>query len=114
MKERIWLGSARRRVQEFPEEARRQAGYELWLVQLGDNPLDWRPMQSIGPGAIEIRLHKPHEHRVIYVARYAEGVYVLNAFEKKTQGTPQREIGTARKNYAEMEKKHAQIQGQQG
>jgi phage-related protein len=104
MKKLIWIGGSKRRVKEFPDEARQKAGHELWQVQEGFDPDDWRPMLTVGAGAKEIRLHKPHEHRVIYVAQFTEGIYVLHAFEKKTRQTPQREIDTARSSYAEMQK----------
>ena len=99
----MFWGNTRRRLKEFPEEARREAGYELRNVQNGEEPDDWRPMQSICPGAREIRIHRPHEHRVIYIAQFPEAIYVLGAFEKKTQQTPQKEIASARSAYAEIE-----------
>jgi phage-related protein len=60
-------------------------------------------MPSICPGAREIRIHRPHEHRVIYIAQFPEAVYVLDAFEKKTQRTPQTDLDTARSAYAQIE-----------
>lgn len=99
-----WMGRSLEAVRDFPQEARRQAGAELRAIQEGDPPTDFRPMPDIGAGAMEIRIHRPHEHRVIYVARYEEAVYVLHAFEKKTQRTPQREISLARANYAEVQR----------
>lgn len=71
------------------------AGYQLWLVQLGLEPNDWKPMASVGPGVREIRIHTDAEHRVLYVAKFEEGVYVLHAFEKKTPKTPQRDLQIA-------------------
>ena len=59
-------------------------------------------MRSIGPGTFEIRLHRPHEYRVIYVAKFQEAIYVLHAFGKKTQQTAKREIEAAKKAYCEM------------
>ncbi len=99
-----WIGRSLEAVRDFPQEARRQAGTELRAVQDGDQPTDFRPMPDIGAGAMEIRIHRPHEHRVIFVARYEEAVYVLHAFEKKTQRTPQRDIKLARANYAGVQR----------
>ncbi len=59
-------------------------------------------MKSIGPGAMEIRIHENGEFRVIYVAKFGEAVYVLHAFQKKTRKTPNRDIALARKRYKEM------------
>ena len=62
-------------------------------------------MPSIGPGVIEIRLHSETEHRVFYVAKFAESVYVLHAFEKKTQKTSQADIDLGRENLKELRKR---------
>lgn len=108
MKEVLFLIGSKRRLKNFPIEARVDAGHQLWLVQQGRDPDDWRPMQSIGAGAREIRIHKPHEHRVIYVAQFEEGIYVLHAFEKKTGQTPQHDIEIARGAYAEIKSQRQQ------
>ena len=105
MKKLIWLASSHRRLKDFPDTARRKAGHELDQVQNGRMPSDWKPMLSIGPGAVEIRIHDPHEYRVIYVASFKEGIYILHAFAKKTQRTPKRDIELARIAYAEIKQK---------
>lgn len=97
-----WIGSSRNKVKSFHARARQQAGYQLRRVQQGLLPSDWKPMASIGPGTIEIRLHEPHEHRVVYVAKFEETVYVLHAFEKKTRKTDKRDVEIARKAYREI------------
>jgi phage-related protein len=92
----VWLGSSRDDVRSFPVDARRDAGFQLRQVQRGRDPKDWKPMPSIAPGVREIRIHTLVEHRVVYIARFAEAVYVLHAFEKKTRKTPRRELEIAR------------------
>lgn len=99
-----WIGGSRRSLKAFPDEARYRAGYELRLVQKGLAPTDWKPMPSVGFGATEIRIHKPYEHRVIYVAKFPEAIYVLHCFEKKTQATTQKDIECARSAYAEIQR----------
>lgn len=65
-------------------------------VQRGLEPSDWKPMQSIGAGVREIRVkERSGAFRVIYIAVLADAVYVLNAFQKKSQRTPKREIELA-------------------
>jgi phage-related protein len=98
----FWVGTALDDLKEFSLHARRDAGHALHLVQLGHAPPDWRPMPSIGPGATEIRVHAESEYRVIYVARFTEGIYVLHAFAKRTRQTPQREIELARTRLREV------------
>src|SRR5207247_4027782 len=83
----IWLGSSRRDLRTFPALARRLASFQLRRVQQGLDPDDWKPMQTVGPGVREIRIHIAGAHRVFYLATRAEALYVLHAFEKKTQKT---------------------------
>lgn len=90
------MGTAREDVRAFPKDARQRAGYEIYQVQCGLNPSDWKPMPAIGRGAREIRVHTKLEHRVIYLAKVAEEVYVLHAFRKKTRRTAQGDIEVAR------------------
>jgi phage-related protein len=84
------------------EAARRIAGHELHLVQQGLEPDDWKTMARVGPGVYELRIRTAVEHRVFYVAKFAEGVYVLHAFQKKTQQTTQRDVELARERYREV------------
>jgi phage-related protein len=89
-------------MRDFPAEARRQAGFELDAVQRGLEPSDWKPMTIIGPGVKEIRIHVLGEWRVIYVARLADAVYVLHAFQKKTQKTRREDVELARRRYRQI------------
>jgi phage-related protein len=66
MKQLRFIGSSLNAVRDFPAEARRQAGFELYAVQRGDNPSDWKPMREVGTGAREIRIHVLGEWRVLY------------------------------------------------
>jgi phage-related protein len=92
----LWAGSALNDLRAFPEDARRIAGFELRRVQQGLQPTDWKPMLSVGAGVEEIRVHTGQEHRIFYIARFEEGVYILHAFEKRSRKTPAREIEVAR------------------
>lgn len=96
------MGSSLQRVRAFPEAPRREAGHQLHRVQLGLEPSDWKPMRSVGAGVVEIRLHEEGEYRVLYVAKFAEAIYVLHAFPKKTQQTRQADIEMARRNLSEV------------
>jgi len=74
----------------------------LDLVQQGLEPSDWKPMPTVGTGVYEIRVHAGTEYRVFYVAKFAEGVYVLHAFEKRTRQTRQADIDLARKQLSDL------------
>ena len=95
----FWLGSSRNDLKAFPRDARRVAGFQLRRVQQGLEPNDWKPMPSVGPGVREIRIHTGLEHRVFYLAKFMEGVYVLHAFEKRTRKTPKRDLELARDRF---------------
>lgn len=98
-KEIRWIGSAYGDLLGFPEEARRQAGFQLGKVQAGLDPDDWKPLGEIGAGVREMRI-RDHAgaFRVLYVAKFDEAVYVLHCFHKKAQQTSRRdkEIGEVR------------------
>jgi phage-related protein len=97
MKEVRWHGSSRSDVEAFPADARREVGYQLFQVQIGEEPSDWKPMTSIGPGVREIRIRQATgAYRVIFLATIGDAVHVLHAFQKKTQATAKRDIDLAR------------------
>jgi len=97
-----WLGSSLDDVRAFPAEAKRAAGYQLGRVQRGLMPDDWKPMTTVGSGVYEIRIHTELEHRVFYVAKYEDAVYVIHAFEKRTAQTKDADIALARKRLADF------------
>ena len=97
-----WLGSSLDDVRTFPAEARRAAGYQLGRVQQGLMPDDWKPMTTVGSGVYEIRIHTELEHRVFYVAKYEDAVYVIHAFEKRTPQTREADLGLARKRLTDF------------
>jgi phage-related protein len=103
-----WLGDSLDRVREFPDEARGRTGFELWEVQQGKEPSDWKPLPSIGIGVNEIRVREGGAFRLIYVAKFSEAVYVLHAFQKKTRKTLQTDIELARTRYRAMLKDRKQ------
>ena len=100
MKPVRFVGSARDSLAAFPKAARIRAGYELFAVQVGRNPDNWKPMANVGPGACEIRVRDPTgAYRVIYIARFVDAVYVLHAFQKKTQKTSRADLELAAQRY---------------
>ena len=98
-----FLGDSLQCLRDFSEEVRHDAGYQLEKLQRGEQPDDFKPMPVVGKGVEEIRLtDESSAYRVIYVARRAEAVYVLHAFQKKTQATSKRDIDTAKRRFGEL------------
>jgi len=103
MKPIRFLGDSLKCLRNFPEDARQDAGYQLDKVQRGEQPDDFKPMPSIGKGVEEIRVRDDTGvYRVVYTARLADAVYVLHAFQKKTQATAKRDIELAKKRFTEL------------
>jgi len=102
MKPLIFVGSSLDDLRNFPDEARRAAGFELRAVQDGLEPSDWKPMRVIGPDVKEIRIHTLGEWRVVYVARFRDAIYVLHAFQKKSRATSRHDIDLARQRYKQI------------
>jgi phage-related protein len=96
----IWMGGSREDVRRFPETAQDSLGFELYRVQCGCDPKDWKPMTSIGTGVKEIRVRdEAGIFRMIYLATRPEGVYVLHCFQKKTQRTSRSDLELATKRF---------------
>lgn len=102
MKPLEFVGSSLDDLKAFPAEARRAAGFELSFVQRGLEPSDWKPMKGVGAGVMELRVHVLGEWRVLYVAKFARAVYVLHAFQKKTQKTRREDVELARVRYRQL------------
>ena len=106
MKLCYFLGDSLERLREFPKDVQQDAGYQLELVQGGQQPEDFKPMPSIGRGVEEIRVRDDSgAYRVIYTARLVEAVYVLHAFQKKTQATSKRDLDLAKQRFQQLEGK---------
>lgn len=87
----------------FPTTVQHDAGYQLHLVQCGEQPRDFKPMPSIGTGVEELRVRDPSgAYRFIYTARLADAVYVLHVFKKKTEQTAQADIDLAKSRLSKL------------
>jgi phage-related protein len=103
MKQIEWVGSSKEDLRDFPAVPRQRAGYQLEGLQEGDEPDDWKPMTSVGPGVQEIRIAcSEGAFRVFYVVNRPEAIYVLHAFRKTTQKTEKRDIDLAKARFKSL------------
>lgn len=103
MKPIRFLGDSLTRLREFDTDAKQDVGYQLGKVQRGEQPDDFKPMPSVGKGVEEIRVwDESGTYRVIYTARLVDAIYVLHAFQKKTQATAKRDIDLAKARFTEL------------
>lgn len=98
----VWLGDSLARVRQFAPEAKRETGYQLGMIQEGKDAADWKSMRSVGPGVNELRVRIGGAHRVIYIAKFAEAVYVLHAFTKKSRKTSLLDVELARRRFGAL------------
>jgi phage-related protein len=102
MKPVKFVGSSRTDIRAFAADVRQEAGAQLRRVQNGFEPKDWKPMTSIGLGVKVIRIHTITESRVVYVAKFAEAIYVLHVFVKKDEKSNKRDIDLARRRFDKL------------
>ncbi|MDH2235647.1 type II toxin-antitoxin system RelE/ParE family toxin [Pigmentiphaga sp. GD03639] len=96
-------GSALDDLRAFPLGPRREAGHQLDQVQNGQEPDDWKPMPTVGQGVREIRIRDAAgAFRIIYIAKFADAVYVLHCFQKKTEKTSKADLELASKRYRDL------------
>jgi phage-related protein len=104
----IWVGSSRKDLREFPEPVQDHMGYALYVAQLGGKHRDTKTLSGFGgAGVVEVvKDYRGDTFRAVYTVRYADTVYVLHAFQKKSKTgreTPRRDIELIRQRLREAE-----------
>jgi len=98
----VWLGGSLAAVRGFAPKARWHTGQQLRRLQDGELPIDWKPMPGVGAGVNELRVRAGGAYRVLYVAKFAEAIYVLHAFDKKSRKTARLDMELARQRYRNL------------
>ena len=116
----VWVGSSRRDLREFPrrifaDQVRREIGRALYAAQEGETDPATKPMRGFGGSSVVeiIAHHRGDTWRTVYTVRFAEGIYVLHAFQKKSKSgiaTPKRDMELIRQRLAEAERLHRERQ----
>ena len=97
MKDTVFLGTALDDLRAFPKSAQRKLGYQIYRVEAGLNPNDWKPMPSIGVGVREIRVRDAgNAYRSISITSMDQTVYVLHGFQKKPRRTTKKDLALAK------------------
>ena len=96
MNDVVFLGSSLGDLRAFPKRVQHKLGYQIYRVQTGLLPNDWKPMPSIGAGVREIRVRdEGNAYRSLYITSTRQTVYVLHVFQKKTRKTSNTDIALA-------------------
>ena len=109
----IWMGSSRKDLKTFPKDVQADVGYALFGAQCGEEYESVKALKGFG-GRSVLEIVAPHEgntYRAVYTVKFADAIYVLHAFQKKSKSgitTPKTEINLIRRRLADAERLHAQ------
>ena len=111
-----WIASSRADLRKFPEDVRKEMGHSLHLAQLGERPNNAKPLKGFGgAGVLEVLAsHESGTFRAVYTVKFAEVVYVLHAFQKKSKqgiATPRSDIELIKRRLRIAEERHQQTYG---
>ena len=96
-----WVGSTLEDVKQFPDNIKREIGFDLDLVKQGLMPRDNKAMKNLGSGIMEIRVRDiSGAFRLVYVAKFEDAIYCLHGFQKKTQKTSSKDLAIIKARYA--------------
>jgi phage-related protein len=80
-----WVGSALKDLSKFPAEVQRSLGFALSAAQYGGKHISSKPWKGEGAGVMEVvKDYDGDTYRAVYTVRFANAVYVLHAFQKKS------------------------------
>jgi len=103
MKPVHFVGTSREDLRQLPDSVQETVGFQLFKVQQGKEPDDWKPMSTVGPGVQEIRVRDERgAFRAFYVAKFEEAVYVLHVFQKRSQKTARADLELGKSRYADV------------
>jgi len=113
-----WVSSSKKDLVGLPKEVRVAFGVALFRVQCGAKPMNAKPLKGFGgAGVLEIVENFDGDtFRAVYTVRFAEVVYVLHVFQKKSKSgiaTPKQEIDLIKSRLALAEDKYIQWQKDQ-
>lgn len=106
-----WIGSSKRDLSAFPEAVKDVMGYALYLAQIGRKHEAAKPLRGFGSaGVLEIvEDHVGGTYRSVYTVRFAEVLYVLHCFQKKSKrgvATPKADLDLVRGRLASAAEDH--------
>jgi phage-related protein len=98
----FWIGSSRKDLLAMPKAVQREFGFALHLAQIGTRHPGAKILRGFGSaGVLEVvEDFATDTYRAVYTVRFADAVYVLHCFKKKsTKGieTPKPDMELIRK-----------------
>jgi phage-related protein len=111
----IWIGSSRRDLRAMPRQVRADIGQALYATQQGETDPAAKPLKGFGGTRVMeiVERHRTDACRAVYTAHFADAIYVLHVFQKKSKSgiaTPKQDIDLIRRRLAEAERHHRERQ----
>jgi phage-related protein len=111
-----WIGSSKDDLIAFPGPARREAGFALYLAQIGMKAPKAKPLKGFGgAGVLEVVVdHDGNAYRAVYTVKFAKAVFVLHAFQKKSKrgiATAKADIDLVRRRLAIAAEEYERLYG---
>jgi len=111
LKNLVWVGSSKHDFRDFPEVVKDDMGYALFRAQEGKEHCSAKALKGFGGrGVLElVENHDGATYRAVYTVKFATGIYVLHAFQKKSRkgiATPKQELDLIQKRLKDAETLH--------
>ena len=108
----IWMGSSRKDLRALPDPVQDYIGYALYVAQRGGKHRDAKTLKGFGDASVQeiVVDYDRDSYRAVYTVRFAERIYVLHVFKKKSKSgiaTPKSDLDLIErrlKQAQEMEK----------
>jgi phage-related protein len=115
MKRVVWIGSSRRDLRQMAKQVRRDFGQALYAAQQGMADPAAKPLKGFGGARVMeiVERYRGDAYRAVYTAHFADTVYVLHVFQKKSKhgiATAKQDLDLIRMRYAEAERHHKERQ----
>ena len=110
-----WVGAARKDLKAFPKAVQRHMGQALYAAQCGEEYPTVKALKSFGGRSVLeiVADHQTDTWRAVYTVRFADTIYVLHAFQKKSKkgiATPKKEIELIQQRLAAAERDYRERQ----
>jgi phage-related protein len=105
----VWVGSSRRDLKTLPKRVRSGIGQALYTAQMGETDPAAKPLRGFGGANVMeiIDRYDTNTFRAVYTVQFADVIYVLHAFQKKSKqgiATPQKDLDLIRRRLAEAQR----------
>lgn len=110
-----WIGSSKKDLKTFPKTVQRDVGQALYASQLGAEYSTVKALKGFGGRSVLeiVADDTTATYRAVYTVRFADAIYVLHAFQKKSKkgiSTPRKEMELVRLRLVMAERAHRERQ----